>query len=321
MPAAPASKSGTLEIDLDRSDREIHLTRTFDAPRELVFKAWTTPRHIQKWLGPQGFTITTTSIDLKQGGAWIYTMHGPDGTDWPNRMRFTEIVRPARIVYVHDEGKDDGAEQQRFEVTVTFRDDGPMKCLLDFRMVFAKPELRELAFKHGAIAGAQQTMDKLAAEVAAMAPAVGVVHFERILDAPRELAFKVWTDPAHIAKWWGPHKFTLPECSLDLRPGGVLRIIMRAPDGTDLWCKGEVREVKAPELFVFTNIAATMDGEHLAEGLTTVTFADMGAKTKLTVDSRSVLIKDGWEAAIAGMRTGWSQQLERLEAYVPTAGA
>ena len=319
MPAAPASKNAKLEIDLDTSDREIRLTRAFDAPRELVFKAWTTPKHIQKWLGPQGFTITTKSISLKQGGAWIYTMHGPDGKDWPNRMRFTEIVRPTRIVYVHDEGKDDAVDQQRFEVTVTFRDDGPMKCVLDFRMVFAKSELRELAFKHGAIEGAQQTMDKLAAEVETMRAAVGIVHFERTLDAPRDLVFKVWTDPLHIAKWWGPHKFTVPECSIDLRPGGALRIIMRGPDGTDLLCKGEVREVRPPERFVFTNIAATMDGEHLAEGLTTVTFAEDGWKTKMIVDSRSVLIKDGWEAAIAGMQEGWSQQLERLAALVKAA--
>lgn len=304
------------------SDREIHLTRLFDAPRELVFKAWTTPKHIQKWMGPNGFTTTTKSIDLTQGGAWLYTMHGPDGTDYPNRIRFTEITRPARIVYLHDTGNDDPNDPQRFQVTVTFADeDMGRKTRLDFRMVFATHEQREAVKKFGAIELGNQTMAKLAAEVETMRAAVGTVHFERILDAPRDLVFKVWTDPKHIAKWWGPHGFTVPECSLDLRPGGALRIIMRSPNGTDLLCKGEVREVKAPERFVFTNIAATMDGEHIAEGLTFVTFAEDGGKTKLTVDSRSVLVKDGWEAAIAGMREGWSQQLERLAVYVPTAVA
>ena len=99
-------------------DREIVLTRVFDAPRELVFRAWTEFEHLSRWFGPTGFTCATHEADVRVGGRWRFDMHGPDGAVYPNRMVFLEITRPTRLVMDHGLDQDD--DPGRFRVTVTF---------------------------------------------------------------------------------------------------------------------------------------------------------------------------------------------------------
>src|SRR5689334_17565188 len=83
------------------SDREIVITRLVHAPRELVWEAFTNPKHLEKWWGPRGFTDTTEQYELRVGGGWKHIMHGPDGTNYPNKSVFREIVKPERIVFSH----------------------------------------------------------------------------------------------------------------------------------------------------------------------------------------------------------------------------
>jgi len=138
----------------------------------------------------------------------------------------------------------------------------------------------------------------------------------RIIDAPRELVFRMWTDPAHLAKWWGPRGFTNPVCEIDARPGGALRIVMRAPDGTDYPMAGVFREIVAPERLVFTNCALDHDGNILLDGLTVVSFAEEGGKTKLTVQTHAVALVPAAARYLDGMKAGWEQTLDGLEAQV-----
>jgi uncharacterized protein YndB with AHSA1/START domain len=81
-------------LDLDSDPRSIVGMREFDAPRDLVFAAWTDPEHLAQWWGPNGFTTTTMSFDLRPGGIWRFVMHGPDGRDYQNRITFEEVVPP-----------------------------------------------------------------------------------------------------------------------------------------------------------------------------------------------------------------------------------
>jgi len=143
----------------------------------------------------------------------------------------------------------------------------------------------------------------------------------RIFNAPRERVFKAWTDPKELAKWWGPKTFTNPVCEVDLKPGGALRIVMRAPDGGEYPMQGIFREIVPPSRLVFTNIALDKDGHHIIEGLTTVTFADDGGKTKLTLHTSGVAMVDYAAAYLQGMEAGWTQSLEKLEALVQRAGS
>jgi uncharacterized protein YndB with AHSA1/START domain len=138
----------------------------------------------------------------------------------------------------------------------------------------------------------------------------------RVFDAPRALVFKAWTDPAHLVQWWGPQGFTNPVCEFDARAGGALRIHMRAPDGSVYPMKGVIREIVPPERLVFTNIAVDASGNHLLEGLTTVTFAEAGGKTKMTLHTRAAAVAEIATGYLQGMEMGWTQSIDKLEAFV-----
>jgi uncharacterized protein YndB with AHSA1/START domain len=139
----------------------------------------------------------------------------------------------------------------------------------------------------------------------------------RIFDAPRELVFKLWTDPKHLSQWWGPKGFTTPVCEFEARPGGFFHVDMQGPDGTLYPGGGTFHEVVEPERIVLTTTAfSDHEGKPLLEVLNTVTFADQNGKTKLTL--RAVVIKATPEvyASVDGMEAGWSQSLVRLSAYL-----
>ena len=139
------------------------------------------------------------------------------------------------------------------------------------------------------------------------------VTITRVLHAPRALVFAAWTEPKHLAQWWGPKGFTNPVCEIDARVGGALRIHMRAPDGAVYPMQGIIRELVAPERLVFTNIAVDAQGNTLLEGLTIVTFAEHGGKTKLTLQTSAAGVAAEAAQMLAGMEQGWTESLDRLE--------
>jgi uncharacterized protein YndB with AHSA1/START domain len=145
-------------------DREIVIKRTLDAPRELVFAMWTDPKHLPHWYGPDGFTITIHEWNLKPGGVWRLTMHGPDGRDYYNNLVFCEIVPPERLVYRHV--PDDRAEPVTHQTIVTFEARGN-KTDLTLRLVFETNEARDYAVStYRAVEGGKQTTGRLATYVA-----------------------------------------------------------------------------------------------------------------------------------------------------------
>jgi uncharacterized protein YndB with AHSA1/START domain len=149
--------------ETDTADRELVLTRLFDAPRELVFDAYTDPKHIAEWWGPNGFSTTVYEMDVRPGGRWRFMMHGPDGKDWPNRIVYREVVRPERLEYEHGSDVDDDPE--RFQVTVTFtEEEGGTR--LTSRLVLPTAEQRAIKVKFGAVELGQQTLDRFAAHLA-----------------------------------------------------------------------------------------------------------------------------------------------------------
>jgi uncharacterized protein YndB with AHSA1/START domain len=147
-------------LDLAHNPRAIIAVRIFDAPRELVFDAWTDPKHLAQWWGPNGFTTTTSDFDLRSGGVWRFVMHGPDGRDYQNRITFNEIVKPRRIHYRH--GGDDEFHPEGFEVNVTFEDIGG-KTRLTMEMLFPSAAERDRVIKeYGADQGLTQTLSRRA---------------------------------------------------------------------------------------------------------------------------------------------------------------
>ena len=142
------------------SDREIVTTRVFDAPRELVFKAWTDPVRLALWWGPKGFTNTFQEFDMRPGGIWRFVMHGPDGVDYKNESVFVEVVKPERIVFQHVSG-------HQFQVTATFAEQAG-KTELTFQMLFETARECDKV-KVYAVEANEQNFDRLEAQLAKMA--------------------------------------------------------------------------------------------------------------------------------------------------------
>lgn len=134
----------------------------------------------------------------------------------------------------------------------------------------------------------------------------------RVFAAPRPLVFSLWTDPRHLAKWWGPHGFTNPVCEADARPNGRILIHMRAPDGSVHPIGGIFHEVVPHERIVFMSFVDLPDGSRLIEGHNTVSFDDVGGKTRVTVHAKAAGFVDFAARMLAGMEAGWSQSLDKL---------
>ena len=155
-------------LDLDSDPRAIVGTREYDAPRDLVFSAFTDPNHLAQWWGPNGFKTTTLSFDMRPGGVWRFVMHGPDGRDYQNRVTYEEVTPPERIVYRHGGGDD--VEPVQFRQIITFEDLGGRTRIV-WRGDFPTAGERDRVVKeHGADTGLVQTMARLAEYVATQLP-------------------------------------------------------------------------------------------------------------------------------------------------------
>lgn len=154
----------------------------------------------------------------------------------------------------------------------------------------------------------------------------------RIFDAPRELMFRVWTDPKHLARWWGPKGVAIVSCTNDLRPGGIFHYCMRLPNGQDMWGKWVYREIVAPERLVFINSFSDPEGRTTRapfseawplETLSTITFAELGGRTTLTVEWIPINATDVERRTFAeghdSMRGGWTGTFDQLADYLTKA--
>lgn len=143
-------------------DRSVVISRLIDAPRERVWDAFTMADQVVKWWGPTGFTTTTKEMDVRPGGRWVFTMHGPDGTDFANWILYEEVLRHERLAYAHG---DNLGEDPWFHATTTFYEQGK-KTLVTLRSVFPSKQARdEVVTRYRAIEGGNQTLARLADHV------------------------------------------------------------------------------------------------------------------------------------------------------------
>jgi uncharacterized protein YndB with AHSA1/START domain len=150
----------------NEAEREIVVSRIIEGPRRLVFDAFTSAAHLEQWCAPKGGTITTDSFDFKPGGVWDATIHGPDGSAYPNHWAWKEITPPERIVWLYGMSKDD---PHAVPTTVTLVEKGTT-TEVTLRILFgSKEEKDEKVAKYYAAEGARQTLDSLATWVAAHA--------------------------------------------------------------------------------------------------------------------------------------------------------
>jgi uncharacterized protein YndB with AHSA1/START domain len=303
-------------------DREILMTRAFDAPRAFVFEALTQPDMLKRWLhGPPGWEMVECAVDLTVGGAFRFAWrNGADGSGIGIRGAYHEIAAPARLV--HTERFDEAWYPGMATITTNLAEDCGATTLTA-TLQYESREARDAVVNSGMEQGVAACYDTLADVLRAMqvhgGASEGDVTITRRFDAPRARVWQAWTDPQQLAAWWGPNGFTNPVCEVDVRSGGALRIVMRGPDGTEYPMRGEFRDVAAPERLAFTNVAVDARDMPLIDGMTTVTFATIGDSTEMTMHTRAMARTPQAVRMLAGMEMGWTQSFGRLGDYLARA--
>jgi uncharacterized protein YndB with AHSA1/START domain len=161
-----------MEISESAAEREIVLTRVFNAPRKMVWEAWTDPKQVGLWWGPKGFTTTIEVMDVRVGGVWRLVMHGPDGTDYPNESVFTDVVPYERIAYKLTGGRKDGPVVQMDKIATFAEAEGGTRVTM--RLIFASAKARDQNVRdYGSIEGGKQTLERLAAHLSGRLSARG----------------------------------------------------------------------------------------------------------------------------------------------------
>jgi uncharacterized protein YndB with AHSA1/START domain len=306
---------------------QINITRIYDAPIEKVWEAWSDPKQAAKWWGPRGFTITNHSKDLKVGGHWSYTMHGPDGVDYPNKTKYFEVEKNSKLVYDHG-GTDD--RPPLFRVNVLFND-LKGKTKIDMTMTLPTPEAAEETRKFIKKAGGDATWDRLAEYLAKETSDKEIFVINRSFNAPIDEVFEIWTNPKHLSQWVAPTGFTLHFIKSDIRPGGSTFSKMTDGKNTNMYATAKYIEIKKPNRLVYTQQFSD-ENERVSRHpmapnwpetmLTTVTLAEEGPeKTRITVEWQPYGSVTPAELEVfinsrGGMTQGWTGSFDKLEKYL-----
>ena len=294
------------------ADRTLTTSRVFDAPRKLVYRAWTDPKQFVKWFPPEHFSAPVCELDVRTGGVLRVQMRGDDdagefaGLVFPGKGVYREVVPNERLSFTF-EGEGEGSAPPAILMTVIFEDQGRKTKLTIHQTAETVAGYEELV-KTGATEGLRQSLDKLSALVERKGPDTTAsvtgrtLTLTRVFDAPRELVWKAYTDPAHIVKWSFAKDWESPFAETDVRPGGHFRIGMRPADHSEegFAFEGTYREVTKPE-----RIVQVLGDDRIM----TTTFEDQRGKTKLTL---TIEMAEGEEQE----RTGWTQIVENLAAHV-----
>jgi uncharacterized protein YndB with AHSA1/START domain len=294
------------ELAEDTASREIVITRVVDAPRELVWLAWTDPRHVVHWWGPRGFSTKIKRMDFRIGGVWEHVMCGPDGVNYPNKSTFKDIVPLERITYAHGGGREDGPGAS-FQATWTFETVAGGKTRLTGRMVFPTAEARDfVAREFGAVEGGRQTLERLGEFLVRMP-----VVIERDLAAPIAAVWSALTDVTQMKKWY------MEELSAFEPVVGFETQFNVHHEGKDFLHHWKVAEVVAGRKISYAWTFPKFPGQSLV----TFELSAVAGRTHL------VLTHTGLETfradqhpdlAVAKFQSGWTSLVESLQGFVAT---
>jgi uncharacterized protein YndB with AHSA1/START domain len=335
------AKSERTSPGADAMEREVVITRVFDAPRELVFKAWTEPERLMRWFGPHGFTVPRCEVDLRLGGAWHIVMRGPNGDEHPCGGAYREIAEPERLVFTNRAMDAEGnllldglttvlLEEHAGKTKLTLRTSakglvpyaaqmlsgmeiGWTQSLERLEQLVATSD-REIVTTAGRVSHEGIKEKNVIAKQSALTvtlPSDCEILMTRVFNAPRELVFAALSKLEHVKRWWGPRNTALSVCEMDFRPGGAWRYVMQLPNGASAVFKGVYREIEPPERMVATEC---FDDPSVGspEWITTVTLEEHNGQTTLTsrVLHKSVESRNGHLQS--GMEPGASETFDRL---------
>lgn len=306
---------------------ELKLGRLYDAPLSAVWDAWTDLNQVAQWWGPRGFTITTHSKDLRPGGTWRFTMHGPDGVDYPNVTRYLEVEPQRRLVYDHGATAD---APPMFRVTVLFTQT-PRGTQMDLSMTWPTPEAADNARQFIKRANGDSTWDRLSEFLTHRASGAQRFVINRSFPVARAQMFELWTKPEHFARWLPPTGATMSFLRANIRTGGDGFYVMTMANGAQLHGRVQYREIQPPERIVYSQqfcdaherpVRHPMAPTWPETMLTVVTLTEEGPdQTRVTIEwepgptSTPVEI-DTFVQGRAGMTQGWTGSFDKLEGLI-----
>ena len=287
----------------------LEIVRIFDAPRKLVYTAWTTPEHLAKWSAPEGFTIPEATTNFQKGGTYYAHMRSPAGEDHRVQGKDLEIVEGKRIVMTHAGLNGACNIGPETTITVTFEDLGDKT-----RMTFVQEGFASAASRDGHEQGWNSCFNLLAVLLERLRPGREII-ITRLLNAPRALVFAAFKDPDHITNWWGPNGFSTTTYEMDFRPGGLWLFTMHGPDGTDYPNRVRYTEIREPEFVAYDHDGGEGgDPAHAFKG--SWTFDAEGRKTRVTMRLVAATPEQRAYMAQFGAVEGGNQTLARLESYL-----
>ena len=301
------------EIFGELQGSEMVISRLVAAPQELVFRALTSPNHLANWWGPEGFSITTLAWDFREGGHWRSIMHGPDGTDYPNRLIYKKITPPHLLEYLHD---DDGHSSQQFQGSLELKPEGDATRITLRARFASEAEAREMMERANAIEGGKHTLGRLAAFLEEV-PGEFDFLLQREFPVSVETLFAAWTEPEHLLKWWGPQGFTTSNWQVNAQAGGEVSFVVHSPEGEAYPVKGNFHLVEKPTRLVYSLQSLTPQG---AAGLDTkmeLQLTPKGDGTHLRLKICVLNFSATGKTYLAGLEPGWDQGLEKLKRVYP----
>lgn len=303
---------------------ELYLTRLYNYPVKMVWDAWTDVEQAKHWWGPRGFTITNISKDFRPGGKWKYTMHGPDGVDYPNISTYHEIIPYKKMVYDHGGNEE---RQKLFTVTVIFT---PVedKTLMEFTMKFDSPEQAKEIGKFIKLAGGNATWDRLGEYLDKEDSGKEIFLINRTFNAGINTLFDMFTKPEHFSKWLPPTGFDMTYLKSDIKEGSSTLYMMKNAEGFTMYNTATYLEIKRPTKLVYTqsfcdekgNITkAPFDMDWPRTMKTTIVFAEEDTdQTRVTATWE--LVGDYTQSELQtfikerpGMTVGWTGSFDKLE--------
>lgn len=306
---------------------EIQITRIYNAPVKLVWEVWTDLKHVEKWWGPRGFTLTTKSKDFRPGGKWIYTMHGPDGVDYPNITTYHEIEKYKKLVYDHGGNEE---RQKLFTVTVTFQEQKG-KTLMTMTSTLPTAMEAEAMKQFIKDANGNSTWDRLAEYLEYESEGKDIFVIHRSFNADVKSVFEMWVNPEHYVRWMGPTGSSMSFVHVDVKEGESSQWSMTTEDGNTKYGKLNYKKISPPHLFVYTQNFCDKDGK-LVKPFFSATYPDMLQTTMIfeEEDPNETRVTVIWEVMSDAteverktfhdmksiMTTGWNGSFDKLDSLL-----
>jgi uncharacterized protein YndB with AHSA1/START domain len=306
----------TNDVKTELKPKPLVISRTFAAPRDIVFKAWSSAEHMKRWFSPADYTVPEAEIDFRPGGVCAICMCSPEGQEFWSRGTYIEISPPDRLVFTAGVVVGD-ARKFTAHTTVTFEEEGA-RTRMTVRQEYDIHDEAFLFAVEGAPEGWRTTLDKLEQEVARIVDSQSrsVVHaifsLERIYDASPAQVFRALSDKAAKARWFeGGGGWAVIEREMDVRPGGRERAKGRWPSGMVTTFDAVYFDVVPNQRLVYT-YEMHLDDRKISVSLATIELKPAGAGTRLVVTEQGAFL-DGYDDA-GSREHGTGLLLDRLGA-------